>query len=130
MRTGSSEIVPGDLAEARCRFQAWRNRRERGSRIPSELWALAAKLATRYGVSRTSMALGLDYYGLKKRVEGAGDQPQSGRPAFVELPSAAVTGKQCSVELDNGSGAIMRLQLSGYDAVDLTALAGSFWSAG
>jgi len=76
------------------------------------------------------MALGLDYYGLKKRVEEAGDQPQSGRPAFVELPSSAVTGKHCAVELDNGHGAMMRVQLSGYDAADLAALAGSFWSAG
>ena len=130
MRTRPSEVVPGDLAEARSRFRAWRNRRERGSRIPERLWALAAKLATRYGVSRTSMALGLDYYGLKKRVEEAGDQLQSGCPAFVELPSPAVTGKHCAVELDNGHGAMMRVQLSGYDAADLAALAGSFWSAG
>ena|ERR1700689_1155703 len=129
MRTGSSEVVPGDLAEARSRFQAWRNRRERGCRIPERLWALAAKLATHYGVSRTSMALGLDYYGLKKRAEEAGDQPQSGRPAFVELPLPAVPGKQCAVELDNGSGAMMRVQLSGYDAADLAALTGSFWNA-
>jgi hypothetical protein len=130
MRTGSSEVVPLDLAEARSRFRVWRNRRERGSRIPERLWALAAKLAARYGISRTSMALGLDYYGLKKRVEEAGDQPQSGRPSFVELPLPAVPGKQCSAELDNGTGAMMRVQLSGYDAADLAALAGSFWSAG
>jgi hypothetical protein len=130
MRMGSSDVVPGDLAEARSRFRTWRNRRERGSRIPEGLWALAAKLTSRYGVSRTSMALGLDYYGLKKRVEEAGDQPPSGRPSFVELPLPAVPGKQCSFELDNGSGAMMRVQLSGYDAADLAALAGSFWSAG
>jgi hypothetical protein len=76
------------------------------------------------------MALGLDYYGLKKRAAEADDQPQSGRPTFVELPSPAVPGKQCAVELDNGSGAMMRVQLSGYDTADLAALAGSFWSAG
>ena len=86
MRTGSSEVVPGDLAEARSRFQAWRNRRKRAAAFPRDLWALAAKLATRYGISRTATVLGLDYYGLKKRVEEAGDQPQSSRPSFVELP--------------------------------------------
>ena len=46
------------------------------------------------------------------------------------MPSPAVTGKHCAVELDNGHGAMMRVQLSGYDAADLAALAGSFWSAG
>jgi hypothetical protein len=129
MRMRPSEVFPGELAEARSRFQAWRNRRELGSRIPDPLWALAAKLATRYGVSRTSMALGLDYYGLKKRADETGERPPSGSPAFIELPSPVVTGKHCAVELDNGSGAMIRVQLSGYDAADLAALTGSFWNA-
>ena len=36
--------------------------------------------------------------------------------------------KQCLLELDNGAGATMRVQLVGYDAADVEALSRSFWS--
>lgn len=121
--------LPQDLARARGRFQAWRWRRPAGGRIPRRLWALAVRLVSRHGVSRTARALGLAYYGLKKRAEGAADQPTSSGPAFVELPSPVVVGKQCLVELDNGAGATMRVQLVGYDAADVEALARGLWNA-
>ena len=38
-----------------------------------------------------------------------------------------MVAKQCQVELDNGSGATMRVQLVGYDAADIEALARGFW---
>jgi len=121
--------LPQDLAQARSRFQAWRCRRQGGGRIPQGLWALAVRLVHRHGVSRTATALGLDYYSLKKRAEEAADQPKSSGPAFVELPSPVVVGKQCLVELDNRAGASMRVQLVGYDVADVEALARSFWNA-
>jgi hypothetical protein len=82
-----------------------------------------------HGVSRTASALGLDYYTLKKRAEETADQPQSSGPAFVELPSPVVLGKQGLFELDNGVGACMRVQLVGYDTADVVALLRGFWSA-
>jgi hypothetical protein len=118
--------LPADLVRARSRFQAWRGRRKIGERIPPPLWALAARLAKVHGVSRTAMALGLDYYGLKKRAGAA--PPPSSDPVFVEWPSSAMVGKQCQLELDNGAGATMRVQLVGYDAADIEALSRSFWN--
>ena len=100
-----------------------------GDRIPQPLWALAVRLAKAHGVSRTATVLGLDYYSLKKRAEAAASQPQSSGPAFVELPSPVLVGKQCRFELDNGAGATMRVQLVGYDAADVEALSRSFWNA-
>jgi hypothetical protein len=38
-------------------------------------------------------------------------------------------GKQCLFELDNGAGATMRVQLVGYDAVDVATLSRNFWNA-
>jgi len=38
-------------------------------------------------------------------------------------------GKQALFELDNGAGATMRVQLLGYDAADVEALARRFWGA-
>jgi hypothetical protein len=121
--------VPPDLARGRSRFQAWRGQRQAGDRIPQRLWALAVQLVTRHGVSRTAAALGLDYYTLKDRAEQAADRPRSSCPAFVELPSPVVVGKQCLFELDNGVGATMRVQLVGYDAADVASLSRSFWNA-
>jgi hypothetical protein len=82
--------------------------------------------------------LGLDYYSLKRRAQAVSEDPPAPRAvggltsnprpgaAFVELPSPI--GKQCSLELDNGSGATMRVQLVGYDAAEVAAFSRSLWS--
>jgi hypothetical protein len=122
-------LLPSDLERGRARFQAWRQRRALGERIPQALWALAIRLTKIHGVSRTAGALGLDYYSLKKRTASAALPPQSSEPAFVELTAPVMVAKQCRVELDNGSGATMRVQLVGYDVADIEALARGFWGA-
>jgi hypothetical protein len=119
--------LPQDLAQARSRFEAWRQRRPGSRRIPQPLWDLAVRLASTHGVSRTATALGLGYYSLKKQAEAAAQQPPSRSPAFVELPAPVVVGKQALFELDNGAGATMRVQLLGYDAADVEAMARRFW---
>ena len=121
--------LPADLERARSRFQAWRTRRTVGTRIPRTLWAVAVRLAKTHGVCRAATALGLDYYSLKKRTESPPTPRQSDGPAFVEFTAPATIAKQCQVELDNGSGATMRVQLVGYDAAELEALSRSFWNA-
>ena len=123
--------LPADLLRAQHRFQAWRRgRRPTGSRIPLSLWKLAVRLARTHGISRTATALGLAYYSLKKQVEAAASSPPpSSSPAFVELPAPVVVGKQCLFELDNGTGATVRVQLVGYDTADVEVLARHFGSA-
>ena len=120
---------PADLIGARSRFQAWRAGRKVGERIPQPLWDLAVRVAKTHGVSRVSAVLGLDYYRLKERAEAVASEPRSSGPAFVELTSPVMVGKQCRLELDNGAGATMRVELVGYDAADVEALSRSFWSA-
>ena len=129
MNTGERGQLPPDLVCARDRFQAWRAQRQAGGRIPQALWAMATRLAKAHGVSRTSAVLGLDSYSLQKRAEAGADEPQSKSPAFIELPSPVVAGKHCLLELDNGAGISMRLQLVGYDAAAVEALARRLWNA-
>jgi hypothetical protein len=129
MDTGDRRQLPLDLARGRSRLQAWRAERTLGGRIPLPLWAMAVRLAQTHGVSRTAVALGLDYYSLQKRAEATGAQPRSSEPAFVECPSPVLVGRQCQFELDNGAGATMRVQLVGYEAADVEALARRFWNA-
>jgi hypothetical protein len=117
--------LPKDLVRARGRFQVWRRRRRKASsRIPEPLWKLAVGLVGTHGLSRTAIALGVDYYSLKKHVEEAAG-PASGAE-FVELPSPLVS-KHCLFEFANGAGATMRVQLTGYDAADVEALSRGFW---
>jgi hypothetical protein len=100
-----------------------------GRRIPQPLSALAVRLVSKHGISRTATALGLDYYSLKKRAEAAAQEPPSRSPAFVELPAPVVVGKQALFELANGAGATMHVQLVGYDAADVETLSRRFWNA-
>jgi hypothetical protein len=96
------------------------------------LWAAAVKAAERYGLHRTAKVLGIDYYGLKKRVETEGSST-SGRAkgdvaTFVELAGPLSAGSvECLVELEDDSGAKMRVHLKGVEAPDLVALSRSFW---
>lgn len=119
--------LPKDLVQARSRFQTWRRLRKGGSRIPLPLWRLAVGLASDHGVSRTAAALKLDYYSLKKQVAATAEHPLSSSPEFVELPAPVMIGKQGLFELDNGSGATMRVQLVGYGVAEIEVLARSFW---
>ena len=129
MGTSQHGHLPPDLVRGRSRFQAWRAQRQAGGRIPQALWAMATRLAKAHGVSRTSAVLGLDSYSLQKRAEAAAGESPSGPPAFVELSAPVLVGKQCLFELDNGSGATLRVQLVGYDAADIEALSRSFRDA-
>ena len=127
---GMSELgqLPSDLAQGRSQFQAWRGQCGGRGRIPHALWALGVRLAKVHGISRTATVLGLDFDSLKARSEAVAQERPLGGPAFIELPSPIV-GKQGSFEFDNGSGATMRVQLMGYDAADVEALARGFWGA-
>jgi hypothetical protein len=130
MRASKRGELPKDLLRGRSRFQAWRQRRKTRGRIPDALWALAVRLVKIHGVNRTALALGVDYYSLKKRAEAAtACEPPASGPAFVELPAPAVIGKQCLFELNSAAGATLRVQLLSYDTADVEALARAVWSA-
>jgi len=141
--------IPAPLARGRDRFEVWRRTRQVGTRIPDELWSLAVKLADHHGISRTASMLGLDYYSLKKRVEAgnsgvtsvpsafvegsASSDSASARPTFIELSSSLQVPSQevsaeCVVEFADGTGASLRIHLSGCQTPDLVALGRSFWS--
>ena len=129
MGTHQRGELPKDLAQGRSRFEAWRERRSAGRRIPQPLWDLAVHLVSKHGISRTATALGLDYYSLKKRSETAGSERPSRTPAFVELPASVAMGKQCLFEVNHQTGVSVRVQLTGYDTADLEALVRHFGNA-
>ncbi len=106
------------------------------------LWARAVALAQVHGAWKTTKRLGLNHEALKKRcleatraaakVEAT---PLAPSPTFVELPLAEiVTGRAASaaqaiVELEDATGARLRVVLPGAKPSEVAAVAGELWSA-
>ena len=133
MRGQKRRAPAADLSRAIVQFEHWRQGRIAGSRIPDRLWKLAVTVAGRHGVARTAAALKLDYYSLKSRlveprppVGDAGDSIPP--PAFVELaPGPLPSLGPCVVELSDGTGSTLRVQLPAGQVPDLVALGRTLW---
>ena len=126
--------LPARLERLRRRFERWRRTRKVRGRIPDLLWTAAVKLAAEYGTHRTARALRVDYYALKKRIEGTPAATASRRPeevagaTFLELPPPTWAGSgECTLELEDAGGAKLRVHLKGFVAPDLAELSRSFW---
>jgi hypothetical protein len=124
------EPVLGDLAR-------WRRGRVAGSRIPKNLWRAAVRLARQHGVSKTALALHLDYHGLKNRLEASAPvdrtQPMGPRrrasPAFIELPfGVPLQPAECVLQLEDDKRGRLRIELRGRPSSDIEPLALALWS--
>jgi len=133
MKSCRANVAPARLETVRRRLDAWRRSRRGRERIPEPLWNLAVQMAGVYGLCTTARTLRLDYVVLKRRVESANRQsPPRPEPAmsFVEVLSPERTSvPECILELENPSGAKMRVHLKGIPVPDLTALSRSLWNA-
>jgi hypothetical protein len=92
-------------------------------------------------VNPIARALRLDYYDLKRRVEGgstpraevasrsgASSKPTNGTSPFVAFEIPAIPASpSCSIELEDGRGSRVSVRLSSCEEVDLLALAQAFW---
>ena len=145
MGTTKIRSLPVRLEEVRRQFEHWRQTRKIPSRIPGPLWAAAARIASTCGMSQTAKTLGVNYHALKQHVDKAiaargGPEKRdvgkrrpsavevSSEPIFLELPAPIPLGShQCVVELEDVTGAKMRVCLQDHAAPDLAALSRSFW---
>ena len=116
------------LASVRGALEGWRRARGRPRRIPEALWQAAVEAAHEHGVSKTSRELGLDYYALESRLRSTPGPKAS--PAFVEVHWPAVgPAPECRLELEDGRGARLRVELTGSARAELESLARALWSA-
>jgi hypothetical protein len=119
--------VPAALIKGRRRFDAFRRQRRRRTPFPKALWNVAVDLAKSHGVNATARALGLDYYCVKKRLDAATVADAGGTPGFIELPPAVARhAASCLIEIEDGSGAKMRILLQGGEAPDVAGITGAF----
>ena len=143
-----AQAPPAPLERLRRRFERWRQTREPHARIPGPLWAAATRLAGRYGLSKITSTLGVNYQALKRRLaartvgggraaktctlQGAADPgsgpDRQGAAGFVELPAfVSADPGECLLEWEDGDGEKMRIRLHRLEMPDLLALARSFW---
>jgi hypothetical protein len=130
-----------DVEQARRRFEEFRQAHAVRSRLPEELWATAAKLARRDGITATARVLGVDRPSLQKwtdRLEPRAltKPPRSPRrhrldgsaaPAFVELLAASTaTATSCVVEVESARGGKLRLDLKSIATSQLAELMRAF----
>ncbi len=121
--------VPSGLLRLEKRFAEWRRIRQRGERIPKQLWKSAASMAQKHGINQTATVLKLEYYALKRRVDERASEVSPGT-GFVELPpDAFAPASECVVEFEDGVGASLRVHLKGAEVPDLLALGRDFWKA-
>jgi len=126
--------LPLALSRARRRFDQWRSRHRKHTRLPEELWRQAAAVAREHGLNRTARALGLKYYSLKKHLdEMTAEQaiPAKAEPEFIELmpgmmPSGTV---ECTIEWADGGGTTMRMHVKGARMADLVSFASALRSS-
>ncbi len=133
MHQGSHHLSRHTLSDLRAQFESWRSSRSPGTRIPARLWRAATDAGRQYGVSKTALELSLDYYALKKRVESAVEEgsacEQSPERGFLEIPLCAPsTTPECVLELEDGRGARLRVEIKGAALAELETLARTFWS--
>ena len=123
--------VRSSLEAVRKRFETWRKRRRTRGPIPDALWGAAVALCREHSVGKVSRALGLDYYGLKKRIHK--DKDLGSELGFVKLDLGApmISPPEWRVEMEAPNGAKMTLSLKGAPR-DLNPVEWSraFWSQG
>ena len=84
-------------------------------------------LAREHGISKTAQVLRLDYYAIKKRMEGGPRHEEAGR--FVEIPvPVASRGPACVLEVEDGDGARLRMELEGLGAHEVADLVRCVWN--
>jgi len=96
------------LEEVQGLFDRWRKEKKHRHPIPQDLWQSAVSLSTQHSINTISKHLHLSYNDLKARAVHAGRAPASRNPpAFIEL--AALTGVECTIEMEKPSGERMRI---------------------
>jgi hypothetical protein len=124
------KVLPGEVGEVGSRIEAWRRRRVKRERMPSELWDCAVELASRHGVCRVARALGIGYAALQKRVTGLTKvRPSLQVPThgFVELGGFSASGwSGTEIEITDRDGSRLAIRIAQGAAVDLAGLVTAF----
>jgi hypothetical protein len=123
--------MPLSLEQVQQRFESWRRRRKKRTRIPSNLWQAAVSLSEEYSINYLSKALRVNYTALKKQVikfqNREPDTSGTFSSPFIELPVPAAPLTESTIEMIKSDGSVMRIQVKGVTALDWVDLGKAFW---
>lgn len=133
-----SEMGP-ELSALRERVERWRrDRPNRTTRIPQEIWDEAVRVVRIEGLNATATALRFEYYALKKHVDRAGGGSAlatvsgsaaqvSPEPTFVQVQMPRHDAGLV-IELTGRGGDRMRIESRDGADVDVVGMVQAFWS--
>jgi hypothetical protein len=130
MSAKQSKNIPIALSQARHELDIWRSQQpNKRTRLPKEFWQGAVALAKEHGLNKTSRALNVKYYSLKKHLDqadAATSVSSKAEPHFIELMPETITsgGVECTIEWADCHNATVRMHIKGAGLSELTALAG------
>jgi len=117
MARGDARLAEQSLEEVQSQFQAWRQQRPRGQRIPEELWQASAALYPRYSIYKIARALRLDHMDLKQRINRFGNSRSTVKheAQFIELPfsNAVAHAGECTVKVKARRGSRIHIKVKG-----------------
>ncbi|MBT8340020.1 MAG: hypothetical protein HKP58_05810 [Desulfatitalea sp.] len=126
-------IIPDSLEQVQQRFESRRKLRNKGTRIPQDLWQAAVSLSAHYSIGHLSKALRINYTALKEKVVKAGTPEKrtsdTSCSPFMELPVSAAPLRESTIEMIKNDGSVMRMQVSRATGLDLMQLAKTLWKA-
>ncbi len=120
------------LELVRYEFENWRKtRKNHREPIPKQLWGAAVTLTKQYPINHVSKALRLNYTDLKNhcKKQSSTKPVENKTSTFVELDGSEIfTPSECIVEMEDSSGAKMRMCFRGKTDFDLMELGKTFWN--
>lgn len=137
MAESKATPVEPEIKSLQDRIDTWRKSRDKGPRMPMELWDEAANLATRFGVHAVARDLKLGYMRLKKFTEEKTGKPEIGSSeikGFVELTQSPAPNQQetwvTEVEITRADGAKIVIRQREAGKMDMFGLVNGFCQGG
>jgi hypothetical protein len=135
MITENSPVSAPDLEEVEQLFKSWRKTRKHHKPIPTELWKAAVSLTGTHSIRAISKRLLLNPTELERRVHASCTHPPvkvHDSAVFVEFPLGAPQTQNCKciIEMEDQSGAKMKIEVNDTLGVDLQSICKAFWSRG
>jgi hypothetical protein len=111
------------LEEVHELFERWRKGKRGRDPIPPVLWKAAISLAGQHSINRIARHLRLSHKELKIRIEGYSVVPVRAPDPITFLELTALTGVECTIEIEKPTGERMRIKGN----CDVARLAREFW---
>ena len=117
------------LAAVKRAFARWRATKRPGQAVPEELWDRAVAASKVHGPTRIAAELRLNHSTLKKKIDGAAAPKSSPSPEFFELPLGQLRPPESTLEVEDVTGARLRLVLQGARPEEVAAAACQIWGS-